>query len=67
MTENLDLSTHPARPPVKLTIPLRNAIFEQTQLIDRLPGTDDRRTESGPTKKCSKQFRCEYVQAAAQI
>ena len=39
MTENQDLSTHPA---VKLTIPRKNVTLEQTQLIDCLHGTDDR-------------------------
>ena len=42
-TEKLDLSTHPVRPAVKLTIPQRNANLEQTQLTDRLPGTDGRK------------------------
>ena len=39
-TENPDLSTYFVRPVVKLTIPQRNVTLEQTQLIDRLPGTD---------------------------
>ena len=43
MTQNLDLSTYPVRPEVKLTIPQRNATLEQTQLIDRLPRTDGRK------------------------
>ena len=42
-TEDLDLSTHPVRPVVKLTIPQRNITLEQTQRTDRLPGTDDRK------------------------
>ena len=41
-TENLDVSTHLVRPVVKLIIPQRIVTLEQTQLIDRLPGTDGR-------------------------
>ena len=43
MTENQKLSTHPVRPVVKPTIPQRNATLAQTQLIDRVPETDDRK------------------------
>ena len=52
-TENLDLSTHPVRHVVKLTILQRNVILEQTQLKDRLPEIDDRNDRFR-----SKQFRC---------
>ena len=43
MTENQELSSHPVRPVVKATIPQRNATLEQTQLIYRLPETDERK------------------------
>ena len=42
-TGNPDLSTHPVRPLVKLTIPQRIVTLEQMQRSDRLHGTDDRR------------------------
>ena len=53
-TENLDLSTHPMRPVVKLTLPQRNVILEQTQLIDRLPGTDGRMDRIRSNKEMPK-------------
>ena len=45
-TEDLDLSSHPVRPLVELTIPRRTATLEQTQRTDRLPGTDNRKYET---------------------
>ena len=43
MTKNRELFTHPLRPTVNSTIPQKIATLEQTQLTDRLPGTDDRK------------------------
>ena len=45
-TEDLDLSSHPVRPVVELTIPQRNVTLEQTQRTDRLPGIDDRKDKT---------------------
>ena len=50
-TENLDLSNYPVRPVVKQTIPQRNVTLEQTQLLDRLPGTDWGKDRGGSNKK----------------
>ena len=49
-TEDLDLSTHPVTPVVKLTIPQRNVTLEQTRRSNQppppaSPGTDNRKDE----------------------
>ena len=51
MTENQDLSTHPLSPMVKPTITQRFVNVEQTQLIDRLLGTDDRKDRISSKKE----------------
>ena len=56
-TENSDLSTHSVRPVVKLTIPRRNVIWEQTQLMDRLPGKDGRKDRIGSNKEKFKAIQ----------
>ena len=43
MTESHELSSHPVEAVVKPTISERIATSEQTQLTDRLPGTDNRK------------------------
>ena len=53
-TEELDLSTHPLRPLVKLTLPQKNVSWERTHLIDRLPGTDDRKDRTKPNREMPK-------------
>ena len=53
-TENLDLSTHPVRPVVKLNIPQRNITLGQTQLIDCLSGTDGRMDRISSNKEVPK-------------
>ena len=53
-TEDLDLSTHPVRPVVELTVPKRNGTLEQTQRTDRLPGIDDRKDKTKPNSDMLK-------------
>ena len=57
-TGNLELSTHPVRPGVKLTIPQKIVNLERMQRRDHQEKTAGR-TDSSPTKKCSKQLRWE--------
>ena len=40
-TDDLDQSTYPVRPAVKLTISDRNVTLEQMQRTDHIPGTND--------------------------
>ena len=56
-TENPDMSTHPLRRVIKLTVSQRNVILEQTQLIDRLPKTDDRKDRIRSNKEIPKTFQ----------
>ena len=51
MRGNQDLSTHPVRPVVKLTIPQRNVTLEQTQLVDHLDGIYDQKDRMGSNKE----------------
>ena len=53
-TEDLDLSTHPVRHVVKLTIPQRNVTLEQTQQTDHLPGIDDRKDRTKSNRQMLK-------------
>ena len=53
-TEDLDLSSHPARPVVELTTPQRNATLEQTQQTDGLHGIDDPRDKSKSNREMHK-------------
>ena len=53
-TDDLDLSTHPVRPVVKLTIPQRNFILEQTQRTNRLREIDDRKDKAKSNKEMVK-------------
>ena len=53
-TEDLDLSTHPVRPLVKLTTPQRNVTLEQTQLTDRLLGIDGRKDKNNSNREMHK-------------
>ena len=53
-TEDLDLSTHPIGPVVKLTTPQRTVSLEQMQRTGRLPGIDDR---GDKTKSNREKFR----------
>ena len=53
-TEDLDLSTNPVRPVVKLTIPQRNVTLEQTQQKYRLSGTDGRKDKTKPKGEMPK-------------
>ena len=52
--EDLHLSTYLVRPVVKLTIPQRNLILEQTQRIDRLPGTNDQKDKIKSNREMPK-------------
>ena len=63
-TKHLNLSTHPVRPVGNLTIPQRNVTLEQTQLIDRLPGTDGRKDRI--QQRIAQNNSDANVQAAAQ-
>ena len=56
-TENLDLSTHPVRHVKKQSIPQRNVSLDQTQLVERHPGTDAWKDRISPTKKIPEQFK----------
>ena len=58
-TEDLDLSAHPVRRVVKLTIPQINVTVEKTQRTDRLPRTDDRKDKTKSNRKYPKQLRWE--------
>ena len=53
-TEELDLSTHPVRPVVKLTTPRRNITSERMQQTDRLLGTNDRKDKIKSKKEMPK-------------
>ena len=55
--KNLDLSSHPVRPVVKLTISQRNVTSEQKQLIDRFPGIDDRKDRIRSNKETFKTIQ----------
>ena len=57
MTEKQKLSTHPVRPVVKPIIPQRKVTLEQTQLIDRLTGTDKRKDGFRSHKEMLKTIR----------
>ena len=56
-TGNPDLSTHQVRPVVKLTIPQKKVTLEQTQLIDRLPGTEGRKDRISFNRQLSKTIQ----------
>ena len=59
-TEDLDLSTQPVRPAVKLATPQRIDTLEQPQQTDRLPGIGDlKERKQRPTGKSLKQLRWE--------
>ena len=66
-TENQDLSTHPVRPVLKLTIPQRSVTLEPTQLMNRLPATDARKERIRSNKKCPKQFSCECLSCSPKF
>ena len=53
-TKDLDLSTLPVRPVVKLTTPQRNVTLEQMQRTDRLPGIDDQKDKTKSNRKTLK-------------
>ena len=53
-TKNPDLSTHPVRPVVKLTIPQKFATLEQTQRTDRNPRTVDRKDKIKSNREIPK-------------
>ena len=67
-TKGLNLSTHPVRPVVKLTIPQRNVTSEQMQQTDRLPGVDDRKdkTKSDRERLKATQMRMFKLQPKLQ-
>ena len=65
-TEDLDLSTHPVRPVVKLGIPQRNVTLEQTTRTDRLPGIDDRK-DNQIQQRNAQSNSDGNIQAAAQV
>ena len=60
-TEDLDLSTYPMRPAVKLTTQQRNVNLEQTQRTGRLPGKDDRKDKTKSNREMLKQLRWKYA------
>ena len=53
-TEDLDLSSHPVRHVVELTTLQTNAILEQMQQIDHLPGIDDQKDKTKSSKEMHK-------------
>ena len=53
-TEDLDLSTHPVRPVVKLSIPQINVTLEQTQRTDCFPGADDPKDKTKSNREMPK-------------
>ena len=57
MTENQDLPAHPVRHVVKLTTLQKNATLEETQMIDRLPGTDGRKDRIRSNKEILKTIQ----------
>ena len=64
--DNRDLSNHPVRPLIKLTISQKNVILEQPQLINRLPGTDCRKDRIKSDKEMPQNNSDGNFQAAAQ-
>ena len=48
------MSTHPVRPVVKLTVPPKNVILEETQRTDRLPRTDDWKEKTKSNREMSE-------------
>ena len=56
-TEDLDQSTHPVRPAVKLTLPQRKVTLEQTQRTDPVPGTDDRKDKTMSNREMPKAIQ----------
>ena len=66
-SENQDLSTHLVRPVVKLTIPRRNVTFEQTQLIDRLPGTNGRKEKIRSNKERPKTIQMQILKLQPKL
>ena len=65
MTPKQDLSTHPLRPVLKLTIPQRNVTLEQTQPKDR-PGNRQPEGENQVQQRNAQNNLDGNVQAAAQ-
>ena len=53
-TKNLDLSIQLVGPVVKVTIPQRNVILDQSQRTDRLSGTDDRKDKIKSNREMPK-------------
>ena len=58
-TEDLDLSFHPVRHLVELTIPQRNAFLEYTQQTDRLHEIDGRKDRTKASKMMLKTTQME--------
>ena len=65
LKQSQKLFIHPVRLVGRQTISQRNATMEPMQPIDHLPGTEDRKVESGP-KKANQNDSNETTQAAYQ-
>ena len=61
------LPTHPVRHVVRQTIPQRDAIMEPLQLIDRLPGREDRKDKIRSKKEPIKMTRMKLIRLQPKI
>ena len=66
-TEDLDLSSHPVRPVVKLTTPQRNVTLEPTQPRDRLPGIDNQKDKTKSNREMLKASQMGMFKLQAKL
>ena len=67
LKESQKLFNHPVRHVVRQTIPQRDAIMEPMQLIDRLPGKEDRKDKIRSKKEPIKMTRMKLVKLQPKI
>ena len=65
--ENQKLFTHPVRHVARQTIPQRNVIMEAMQLIDHLPGREDRKDKIRSKKEPIKKTRMKLLRLQPKI
>ena len=65
--ESRKLFTHPVRHVARRTIPQRNVIMEPMQLIDRLPGREDRKDKIRSKKEPIKMTRMKLLRLQPKI